>query len=91
MKENNIALENIIVHAPYIVNLGNLENFDFSVNFLKEEVKRVATLGIKYMVLHPGASVSYTRKESINSIISGFNQILDNPYDVTILLSVYSV
>ena len=35
MKENNIQLENIIIHAPYIVNLGNLENFDFSVDFFK--------------------------------------------------------
>ncbi len=35
MKDNNINLNNVIIHAPYIVNLGNLENFDFSVNFLK--------------------------------------------------------
>ena len=31
MKENNIALEKVIVHAPYIVNLANFNNFDFSV------------------------------------------------------------
>ena len=30
MKENNIALEKVIVHAPYIVNLANFNNFDFS-------------------------------------------------------------
>ena len=86
MKENNIDLSKVVVHAPYIVNLGNLENFDFSVSFLRGEVERVATLGIKYMVLHPGASVSYTREESINSIIKGLNLILDNQYDVTICL-----
>ena len=86
MKENNIDLSKVIVHAPYIVNLGNLENFDFSVSFLQQEVERVATLGIKYMVLHPGASVSYTREEAINSIIKGLNLILDNDYDVTICL-----
>ena len=86
MKENNIDLSKVVVHAPYIVNLGNLENFDFSVSFLKQEVERVATLGIKYMVLHPGASVSYERVESIESIIKGLNLILDNDYDVTICL-----
>ena len=29
MKENNIKLENIFVHAPYIVNLCNPKNYDF--------------------------------------------------------------
>ena len=86
MKEHNIALENIVIHAPYIVNLGNLENFDFSVSFLQEEVKRASLLGIKYVVLHPGASVKYTKDESIDSIIKGLNLILDNNLDVTICL-----
>ena len=37
-------------------------------SFLKEEISRAAQLGIKNVVLHPGASVSYDRKESIQSI-----------------------
>jgi len=86
MKENNIDLEKIIIHAPYIVNLGNLENFDFSVSFLEEEVRRASQLGIKNVVLHPGASVSYSKEESIQSIIDGLNIILDNNLDVTICL-----
>lgn len=86
MKENNIALENVVIHAPYIVNLGNLENFDFSVSFLRGEIERASLLGIKNVVLHPGASVSYNRKDSIESIIRGLNLILDNEYDVRICL-----
>lgn len=86
MKQHNINPENIIIHAPYIVNLGNLANFDFSVSFLKGEVSRASELGIKYLVLHPGASVSYTKEESIASIINGLNLILDNDFDVTICL-----
>ena len=86
MKENNIDLEKVVIHAPYIVNLGNLENFDFSVSFLKEEVRRASQLGIKTIVLHPGASVSYAREDSIKSIIDGLNLILDNNLDVTIAL-----
>ena len=86
MKGNNIDLSKVIIHAPYIVNLGNLENFDFSVSFLKQEVKRASLLGIKNVVLHPGASVSYTKEESMNSIIKGLNLILDNDLDVTIAL-----
>ena len=28
LKENGIPLENVIVHAPYIINLGNVQNPD---------------------------------------------------------------
>lgn len=90
MKENNIDLSKVIIHAPYIVNLGNLENFDFSVSFLKEELRRANLLGIKNVVLHPGASVKYTKEESIQSIIDGLNQILDNNLDTTICLETMS-
>ena len=38
MKEHHFDLSKVIIHAPYIVNLGNLENFDFSVSFLKGEI-----------------------------------------------------
>jgi len=86
MKENNIDLEKVIIHAPYIVNLGNIDKFEFSVEFLKQEVYRASQLGIKNVVLHPGASVKYTKKESIQSIIDGLNLILDNNLDVTICL-----
>lgn len=86
MKENNIDLSKVVIHAPYIVNLGNLENFDFSVSFLMGEVERASLLGIKNVILHPGASVSYTKEESINSIIKGLNIILNNDLDVTICL-----
>ena len=86
MKENNMNLENVIIHAPYIVNLGNVDKFEFSVEFLKQEVYRASQLGIKNVVLHPGASVKYTKKESIQSIIDGLNLILDNNLDVTICL-----
>ena len=86
MKENNIDLSKVVIHAPYIVNLGNLENFDFSVNFLRGELERASLLGIKNIVLHPGANVSYDRNDSIESVIKGLNLILDNDLDVTICL-----
>lgn len=33
MKENNIELDKVIVHAPYIVNLANPDNMEFSIDF----------------------------------------------------------
>ena len=62
MKENNMRLEDAVVHAPYIVNLCNDEKFEFSVNFLKQEVERCEQLGITKLVLHPGSSVGYGSK-----------------------------
>ena len=41
MKENNIDLKNVVVHAPYIINLANTvkeETFELAVTFLKQEV-----------------------------------------------------
>ena len=86
MKENNIDLSKVVVHAPYIVNLANSKNFDFSVSFLIQEVERCSMLGIKYLVLHPGASVGMPKQIAIKNIYDGLNLILDNDYDVTILL-----
>ena len=86
MKENNIDLNNVIVHAPYIVNLANSKNFDFSVSFLINEVERCSLLGINKMVLHPGSAVEGNRDIAINNIIKGLNLILDNDYNVTICL-----
>ena len=43
MKKNNIEIENIICHAPYIINLANntsIEKWQFSISFLKQELNR---------------------------------------------------
>jgi len=89
MKENNINLEKVISHAPYIVNLANdldPSKYDFSINFLKNEVSRLESLGIKYLVLHPGSSVGLERNHAINNIVVGLNKILYPGCPVTILL-----
>lgn len=86
MNDNGIDINNVVVHAPYIVNLANMNNFDFSVSFLKQEVKRCSMLGINKMVLHPGSAVNCERVDAIKNITDGLNLILDNEYDVCILL-----
>ena len=89
MKDNNILLENVIVHAPYIVNLANNTDptkFEFAYNFLRQELDRCETLGIKYMVLHPGSAVGQDRTIALNNIIKGLNNILLKEDTTTILL-----
>ena len=78
MKEKNMDYSKVIVHAPYIINLCNENNFEFSVNFLTEEVNRVNKLGIKYLVLHPGSHVGLGIDQGINNIIKGLNIVFQN-------------
>lgn len=73
LKENNIDINNIIVHAPYIVNMAS--DNDFAVDFLKQEIKRVEALGMTKLVLHPGNSVKLSREEGINNIINNLNKV----------------
>ena len=89
MKENNIDINKVICHAPYIVNLANDNDpskYDFSINFLKQEVNRLENLGIKYLVLHPGSSVGIERSKALFNISNGINNILYPGCNVTILL-----
>lgn len=88
MLENNIDIKSIICHAPYIVNpaSNDLIKQDFAINFLKEELRRCSLMGIKQMVLHPGSAVNETREEGLNNIVKVLDAVLDNHYDVKILL-----
>lgn len=89
MQEKGVDYSKVIVHAPYIINLCNEDKFDFSVNFLTEELKRCNQLGVKYMVLHPGSHVGLGLDKGISNIIKGLNLCLSNSKsfnNVTILL-----
>ena len=71
---------------PYIINLCNDDNFDFSVSFLKQEVIRCEQLGVTKLVLHPGSSVGLERNHAIANIIKGLNIVLDDDHNVCICL-----
>lgn len=87
MKEN--GLSDIVVHAPYIINLGNTtkpETFELGVNFLQEEIKRTAALEATQIVLHPGAHVGAGVDAGIERIVEGLNEVLTQDYPVQIAL-----
>lgn len=83
------GMSNIVVHAPYIINLGNTtkpETFELGVNFLQEEIKRTAALEAKQIVLHPGAHVGAGVDAGIARIVEGLNEVLAQDYPVQIAL-----
>lgn len=89
MKENGIDIKNVICHAPYIINLANkkdLEKWQFSINFLKQELERCDELGISYLVLHPGSAVGYPINEALQNIVDALNIVLETDFSCLILL-----
>ncbi|OAS85050.1 deoxyribonuclease IV [Metabacillus litoralis] len=87
MKENGI--DEIVVHAPYIINIGNSTNpatFKLGVDFLRSEIERTHALGAKQIVLHPGAHVGAGPEVGINKIIEGLNEVLEQNQEVQIAL-----
>ena len=87
MAEN--GLTNIVVHAPYIINLGNTikpEMFPFAVQFLREEIVRAEALGATQITLHPGAHVGAGTEAGIARIIEGSNEVLTKEQTAQIAL-----
>lgn len=77
MEEHGI--EEIIVHAPYIINLSNSikpETFELAVEFLAKEIERTIACRSHTLVLHPGAHVGAGVEAGTAQIIKGLNEVL---------------
>jgi len=87
MQEKNIDINDIIVHAPYIINLANSDEskYNFSINFLKQECKRCEEIGTLKLVLHPGSHVGLGVDTAIKNIANALNEVLKDT-QTTILL-----
>ncbi|MGU3473461.1 deoxyribonuclease IV [Paenibacillus sp. D51F] len=68
----------IVVHAPYIINLGSYkpDTFELAVRFLQEEIRRTHAIGVSNIVLHPGAYTDKDAEFGINRIAEGLNEVL---------------
>ncbi len=84
------GINEIVVHAPYIINLANTvkpETFTLAVEFLEKEIIRTAAMRSKVLVLHPGSCLDVGVDAGIAQIVNGLNQVLDqNEDDVFIAL-----
>ncbi|AVQ36092.1 deoxyribonuclease IV [Staphylococcus kloosii] len=83
------GLSNIVVHAPYIINIANTEKphvFNLGVEFLQNEIARTEAIGAKDIVLHPGSHVGAGADVGIKKIIEGLNEVLTQDNDVRIAL-----
>lgn len=88
MKEHNIDSAHIVVHAPYIINLASYKSniFTLAVEFLQSEIERTAFIGVKNIVLHPGAFTDKDVEYGIDRIAEGLKEVLSVDHDVNIAL-----
>ena len=83
------GIDGIIVHAPYIINLGNTvkpETFSLAVEFLAKEIGRTISCRSHTLILHPGAHVGAGTEAGTAQIIKGLNEVLTADTDCVIAL-----
>ena len=86
---NAHGIDGIIVHAPYIINLGNTvkpETFSLAVEFLAKEIGRTISCRSHTLILHPGAHVGAGTEAGTAQIIKGLNEVLTADTDCVIAL-----
>ena len=77
MEANDI--HEFVIHAPYIINLGNTINpdtYQLATDFLRLELTRADACRSNIMVLHPGAHVGAGVEAGIASVVKGLNEVL---------------
>jgi len=89
MKEHQINPKDIIVHAPYIMNLANPDPVkrEFAINFFAEELYRTHAMGARQIVLHPGAHVKEGAEAGIKYIIDSLNKVIEKTKDLDTLIA----
>lgn len=76
----------IVVHAPYIINLGSYKDdtFELAVRFLQEEIRRTHHIGVNNIVLHPGAYTDKDAEYGISRIAEGLNEVLEGTKETNV-------
>jgi deoxyribonuclease IV len=79
LKSHGYDESKIVVHAPYIINLGNKNNgkvYDLAKSFLIQELRRVDAFGLSILVLHPGSRLDESVEFCLQSVIEGLDEVL---------------
>lgn len=83
------GIDSLIVHAPYIINLGNSvksETFQLAVEFLQLEAERSEACKSRTLILHPGAHVGAGASAGIAQIVKGLNEVITKGTNIHIAL-----
>lgn len=89
-EENNFG--KLLAHAPYTMNLAaaNEDTYEFAKMVIREDVKRMDSIGVEYICFHPGSHVGSGVEEGTRKIIEGLNQAITGDENITVLLETMS-
>lgn len=89
-EKNNFG--KLLAHAPYTMNLAaaNEDTYEFAKMVIKEDVKRMDSIGVEYICFHPGSHVGSGVEEGTRKIIEGLNQAITGDENITVLLETMS-
>lgn len=87
LEEHQLSLNDIIIHAPYIINLASPfeDKRQFSINFISEEIRRTAAIGSKNFVIHPGSYID-NYEEGIIRVANCLNKIIENTSELEVII-----
>ncbi|WP_018752946.1 deoxyribonuclease IV [Paenibacillus sanguinis] len=92
--EGKVAMEQagigeIVVHAPYIINLGSYKSntYQLAVDFLQEEIRRTHAIGVRNIVLHPGAFTDKDAEYGVARIAEGLNEVLNGTQETEVRIA----
>lgn len=89
MKAHGLDEQDVVVHAPYIMNLCNPdpEKRAFAIRFLTEEIKRSSAMHATQIVLHPGSAVGKDREQATKWIAEGLIEVIENTKDLKVKIA----
>lgn len=89
-EENNFG--KLLAHAPYTMNLAaaNEDTYEFAKMVIREDVKRMDSIGVEYICFHPGSHVGGGVEEGTRKIMEGLNQAITGDENITVLLETMS-
>lgn len=78
----------LLAHAPYTMNLAGTkeEVYEFEKIVIKEDIKRMDSIGVEYMCFHPGSHVGGGVDFGIERIVNALNEAITGEENITILL-----
>lgn len=78
----------LLAHAPYTMNLAGTkeEVYEFGRIVIKEDIKRMDSIGVEYMCFHPGSHVGGGVDFGIERIVNALNEAITGEENITILL-----
>ncbi len=93
LTKNNINIENICIHAHYLINLANLSNlkvYQKSFDLLSKVCEFAQALKIRYIILHPGSALKHDRNLAMQQVANSLQKIIDLYPNIIICLETMS-